>query len=156
MRKIKRVLICILGFVILSVSCITANATSEIRSILGNENTDSNVDRMIEMKDILDVTLYRKQTDPTSGEVKYSEVSDIEHIYIKYYSNQFLARVQMKDLPDFYAPVKGCRIENNKCYLEIEYENVTQYTNDGQQQNKLEVLYGMWTAIMQGAILSQV
>ncbi|WP_308780139.1 ZmpA/ZmpB/ZmpC family metallo-endopeptidase-related protein [uncultured Clostridium sp.] len=142
MRKIKRVLICILGFVILSVSCITANATSEIRSILGNENTDSNVDRMIEMKDILDVTLYRKQTDPTSGEVKYSEVSDIEHIYIKYYSNQFLARVQMKDLPDFYAPVKGCRIENNKCYLEIEYENVTQYTNDGQQQNKLEVLYG--------------
>ena len=48
----------------------------------------------------------------------------------------------MKDLPDFYAPVKGCRIENKKCYLEIEYENVTQYTNDGQQQNKLEVLYG--------------
>ena len=98
-------------------------------------------DRKIEMKDVLDVTVYEKKTD-YSGNVTYQEVNEIIYLYVKYYPDNYIAKVQMKDMPDFYAKLKGYRIENGKCYLIIDYDNVVQYTGDGQQQNKLEVLYG--------------
>lgn len=98
-------------------------------------------DRKIEMKDVLDVTVYEKKTD-YSGNATYKEVNEIIYAYVKHYPDNYIAKVQMKDMPDFYAKLKGYRIEDGKCYLIIDYDNVVQYTGDGQKQNKLEVLYG--------------
>ena len=99
-------------------------------------------DRKIEMKDILDVTLYEMKTD-YSGNTVYREVSELPYIYVKYYPQNYIARVQMKDMPDFYSKVNDYRIEDNKCYLQLDYDkNLVQYTNNGQQQNRAEVLFG--------------
>lgn len=90
--------------------------------------------RKIEMKDILDVYLYRKNGD------KVEEVSSIDINELDKKDN-FLVKVEMKDLPSFYASLKGYRVENNELKLELEYDNVTQYEND-MKQDKLEVVYG--------------
>lgn len=90
--------------------------------------------RKIEMKDILDVYLYRKNGD------KVEEVTSI-YTYELDKKDQFLVKVEMKDLPAFYAPLKGYRVENNELKLELEYENIAQYEND-MKQDKLEVVYG--------------
>lgn len=90
--------------------------------------------RKVEMKDILDVYLYRKNGD------KVEEVSSIFTHELEQ-KDQFLVKVEMKDLPAFYAPLKSYRVENNELKLELEYENITQYEND-MKQDKLEVVYG--------------
>lgn len=90
--------------------------------------------RKIEMKDVLDVYLYRK-----NGE-NIEEVTSI-YTYELENASQFLVKVEMKDIPAFYAPLKGYRVENNILKLELEYENVVQYENN-MKQNKLEVDYG--------------
>ena len=90
--------------------------------------------RKIEMKDILDVYLYRKNRD------KVEEVSSI-YTYELTNTEQFLVKVEMKDMPAFYAALKSSRVENNILKLELEYENAVQYQND-MKQDKLEVDYG--------------
>lgn len=90
--------------------------------------------RKIEMKDVTDVYLYRKNGD------KIEEVTSI-YTYELENVNQFLVKVEMKDMPAFYAPLKGYREENNILKLELEYENVVQYENN-MKQDKLEVEYG--------------
>ena len=90
--------------------------------------------RKIEMKDILDVYLYRKNGD------KVEEVSSI-YTYELANTEQFLVKVEMKDMPAFYAPLKGYREENKILKLELEYENVVQYEN-GMKKDTLEVDYG--------------
>ena len=90
--------------------------------------------RKIEMKDVLDVYLYRK-----NGE-KIEEVTSL-YTYELENASQFLVKVEMKDIPAFYAPLKGYRVENNILKLELEYENVVQYENN-MKQNKLEADYG--------------
>ena len=106
--------------------------------LLKEEEIAVSGDRKIEMKDVLDVTVYRKNGDTVS------EVSSIipDYLNYEYYRSQYFVHVQMRDLPDFYANIRGSRIEDKICYLEIEYDNVTQYTPKGEQQNKLEVAYG--------------
>ena len=91
--------------------------------------------RKIEMKDILDVYLYRKNGD------KVEEVSSL-YTYELEQKNQFLVKVEMKDMPDFYAPIKNYRIENNELKIELEYDNVAQYDENYNKQDKLEVVYG--------------
>ena len=90
--------------------------------------------RKVEMKDILDVYLYRK-----NGE----NVSELSQVNVKDLSNkdEFLVKVQMKDMPDFYAKIKGSKVENGELKLELDYENVVQYKNNTEQE-KLEVTYG--------------
>lgn len=90
--------------------------------------------RKIEMKDILDVYLYRKNGD------KVEEVSSI-YTYELAKKEQFLVKVEMKDMPAFYAPLKGYRVQNDILKLELEYENIVQYENN-MKQDKLEVDYG--------------
>lgn len=90
--------------------------------------------RKIEMKDVLDVYLYRKNGD------KIEEVSSI-YTYELAKTDQFLVKVEMKDMPSFYAPLKGYREENNILKLELEYENIVQYEN-GMKKDILEVDYG--------------
>ena len=82
--------------------------------ILLQEEVELSLERKIEMKDILDVTLYEK--DP-NGKVKYKRIDRVSTIYLNYYPDRYIAKVQMKDMPAFYANVKGRRIEGNKCYL---------------------------------------
>lgn len=90
--------------------------------------------RKIEMKDILDVYLYRKNGD------KLEEISSL-YTYELAQKDQFLVKVEMKDMPAFYAPLKGYREENKVLKLELEYENVVQYEN-GMKKDTLEVDYG--------------
>ncbi len=90
--------------------------------------------RKIEMKDILDVYLYRKNGD------KVEEISSIDTSELKQ-KEHFLVKVEMKDMSDFYAPIKNYIIENNELKLELEYDNIVQYEND-MKQDKLEVVYG--------------
>lgn len=98
-----------------------------------NEEMDFSI-RKIEMKDVTDVYLYRKNGD------KIEEVTSIFTHELEQ-KDQFLVKVEMKDMPAFYAPLKGYRVENNELKLELEYENVVQYENN-MKQDKLEVVYG--------------
>lgn len=90
--------------------------------------------RKIEMKDVLDVYLYRKNGD------KIEEVTSL-YTYELEKADQFLVKVEMKDMPTFYAPLKGYREENKILKLELDYENVVQYENY-MKKDKLEVDYG--------------
>ena len=108
--------------------------------VLLEEEVLATVDRKIEMKDVLDVALFRKDANNTN----YREVNSvsINYLNIEYYRNLYFVRVQMKDMPDLYAKIKGYRIDGKNFYLKLEYENATQYLSDGSQVNDLEVYYG--------------
>ena len=111
---------------------IDGNNLHNAQNLLEEEMDFAN--RKIQMKDILDVYLYKK-----NGE----KIEEVSSIYTHELANkeEFLVKVEMKDMPDFYAPLKGYREENNILKLELEYENVVQYENE-MKQDKIEVDYG--------------
>lgn len=106
--------------------------------VLLDEEIVTSADRKIEMKDVREVTVYEKKRDGSG----YGEVSDLSLTYLRYYPDNYLAKVKMKDLPTFYAKIKDYRTEKGLVYLTLDYENATHYNNDGEQENTLEVLYG--------------
>ncbi len=90
--------------------------------------------RLFEMKDIKNVILYQKQEDQIV-EVSQVKEADLQHL------ENYLVRVDMKELPSFYATIEEYKIENQVLKFVLSYENIVQYKGDA-KQNKLEVTYG--------------
>lgn len=90
--------------------------------------------RNFEMKDITDLSVY-KQT--TNGVVEVSSLreSDLKDL------NNYIVKVNMKEMPTFYTTIVGYRIDNKKLKLTLAYDNIVQYI-DNSKQDRLEVTYG--------------
>ncbi len=91
-------------------------------------------DRLIEMKDIETITLY-KQIQNKVSEVTKISTADLANL------QPYIVKVQMKDLPEFYSTIKEYKIENGNLKFVLNYDNVVQYEGD-QKRNTLEVTYG--------------
>jgi len=118
--------------------CLDSNKEGESQNKYQNQellNEEINfVFRKVEMKDILDIALYKKDGE-TVTELSTVNITELEN------KEQFIVNVQMKDMPSFYAPIKRHYIEEGELKFELEYENIIQY-KDGIKQEKLEVTYG--------------
>lgn len=91
-------------------------------------------DRMLEMKDIRNATLY-KQENNVVNEIDSLNISELNNL------ENFLVKVEMKDLPSFYSTIREYKVENNILKLVLNYDNTVQY--DGEQKhNYIEVEYG--------------
>lgn len=105
--------------------------------LLSEQEIFASSDRTVSAKDILRVTAYR-----LNGSTPQEE-SELNLTYLKYYKDRYFVRVEMRDLPDFYAKIKSHRVADGKLYLELEDANTVQHTDGA--SNKLEVLYGEMT-----------
>ena len=118
--------------------CLDSNKEGESQNKYQNQellNEEINfVFRKVEMKDILDIALYKKDGE-TVTELSTVNITELEN------KEQFIVNVQMKDMPSFYATIKEYYVENGELKFELEYENIIQY-KDGIKQEKLEVTYG--------------
>jgi len=95
--------------------------------------------RMIEMKDIQDIYLYKK-TDTGVNEIYSVSPNELEANL-----DSYLVKVQMKDLPDFYATIEKYIIEDNQLKFELAYEDTVQYIGN-HHQNKLMITFGTMVA----------
>lgn len=91
--------------------------------------------RLIEMKDITNIALYRK-TANTVKEVTSLSKADLANL------NEYIVKVDMEQLDSFYAPVKEYKIENNEMKFVLDYDDHVQYVGS-EKKNKLEVTYGI-------------
>lgn len=91
--------------------------------------------RKFEVKDIIRTLLY-KQTGNGVEEVQNLKASDLSNL------DNYIIKVRTREMPAFYTTISGYRIENNKLILTLDYDNVVQYTDNNDKQNKLEVVYG--------------
>lgn len=98
-----------------------------------SEEIDSS-DRLIEMKDIMSIELFRQ------NENQVEEVNEI-NLNSNLNFEQYLVKVNMKDLPSLYAKIKEHKIENGSLKFILDYDKTVQYYGE-EKQNKLEVTYG--------------
>lgn len=98
------------------------------------EGINISEDRLIEIKDIIGVSLYSKE-NPTT------EVTSITEQKLSQLDN-YIVKVISKEMPVFYAKIKSYeKTEDEKLNFILDYDNVIQYEN-GKKQNKLKVTYG--------------
>ena len=93
-------------------------------------------ERKIQLKDITDVQLYHNYHGYPM------EVSNIDSNEIISNPENYVAKVKMKNMPDMFANVKACRIEQRKVLLELDVENTIVYEGD-EKQTKVEVPFGV-------------
>ena len=102
--------------------------------ILLNDEIDF-TEREIQLKDIMDVNLYH---------IYYGfamDATNIDSNKIIQNPENYVAKVKMKNMPDMYATVKSCRVENRVVLLELNVENTVIYKGD-EKQVKVEVPFG--------------
>ncbi len=92
--------------------------------------------RKIQLKDIKDVQLYHIYHGFPM------EIRNISSDEIIENPQNYVAKVQMKNMPDMYANVKACRIEQRKVLLELDVQNTVIYKGD-EKQTKVEVPFGI-------------
>ncbi len=92
-------------------------------------------ERKIQLKDIKDMQLYHMDY----GSPREIRIIDANDIIEK--PEDYVAKVQMKNMPDMYATVKGCRIENRQTLLELDLENTVIYQGD-EKKTKIELPFG--------------
>lgn len=90
--------------------------------------------RSIEMKDIIGIKLYR-QTGENASAVYDVNLSDLENL------NDFVVKVEMKDIRSFYATIREYKEEDGKLKFVLDYENIVQYEGD-KKSSQLEVEFG--------------
>ena len=98
------------------------------------EEINISTERLFEMKDITGVTLYRGVGESTE-EVSSIREQDLNDL------NNYIVKVQMKEMPTFYSEIEEYKIEDDKLKFVLDYDNLVQYEN-GKKQNKLTVTYG--------------
>lgn len=93
-------------------------------------------DRNFEMKDIVNVNVYRKID---------SNVELQEEINMSKFSNstkgQYIAEVELKDMQNFYTTINNIDTSNDILKLTLDYDELVQYQN-GEKETKLVVTYG--------------
>ena len=90
--------------------------------------------RKLEMKDITNIMVYKETTNGVEEVIALRE-SDLTNL------NDYIVKVQMKNMPVLYTKIKEYKIEDNKLKLTLDYEDTVQYENNI-KQDKLEVTYG--------------
>lgn len=107
-----------------------------------NEYQDENIleevvivnNRMIEMKDIENVYLY-KQNGIVVDKVTNVNIADLNNL------EDYLVKVEMQDLPAFYSEIKEYKVEEEILKFVLDYDNAVQY-NGEEKHNYIEVEYG--------------
>ena len=102
--------------------------------VLLNDEIDF-TEREIQLKDIMNVNLYH---------IYYGfamEATNIDSNKIIQNPENYVAKVKMKNMPDMYATIKSCRVENRVVLLELNVENTVIYKGD-EKQAKVEVPFG--------------
>ena len=98
------------------------------------EGINVSLERLIEIKDIIGLSLYSKE-NPTV------EVTSITEEKLSNLNN-YIVKVIPKEMPLFYAEIKAYeKTEDGNLNFILDYDNVIQYEN-GKKQNRLEVTYG--------------
>jgi len=90
--------------------------------------------RKLEMKDIINTIVY-KETANGIEEVITLREADLANL------NNYIVKVQMKDMPVLYTKIKEYRIDDNKLKLTLDYDGVVRYEGDI-KQDKFEITYG--------------
>lgn len=89
--------------------------------------------RMLEMKDIKNIALYKK-TGNNVEVLSSVNIADLDNL------ENYLVKVEMKDAPSFYSQIKEYKQEEVLKFI-LDYDDVIQYTND-QKHNWIEVEFG--------------
>lgn len=98
------------------------------------EGINISTDRLIEVKDIIGISLYSSE-NPTT------EVTSVTEENLSNLDN-YIVKVITKEMPIFYAKIKSYeKTEDGNLNFILDYDNVIQYEND-KKQNKLKVTYG--------------
>lgn len=98
------------------------------------EGINISAERLIEIKDIIGVSLYSTE-NPTA------EVTSVTEEKLSNLDN-YIVKVTSKEMPVFYAKIKSYETtEDGNLDFVLDYDNVIQYEN-GKKQNKLKVTYG--------------
>lgn len=88
---------------------------------------------LIELKDIISVKIYSKTGD-TVEEVTQVDVNNFD-------VSKYIAEVNMKELPVFYAEIEQGVVEDGEFNLVLKYDNVVQYDEEA-KTNKIKVKFG--------------
>lgn len=90
---------------------------------------------LIQMKDISEVSLYKKNS---SNKVELIKEVDVQN----FNSQDYIAKVVMKDMSNFYSELKSGTVDNNNDFiLELKYDNAVHYNGDI-KSNAITVTYG--------------
>ncbi len=94
-------------------------------------------ERLIEMKDIIATSLYRK-TGSTVDKVSRIDVSELNDL------TPYFVQVEMKEMESFNASIKKYTVENDKLYFTVDLPNMVQYEGN-EKSNSLQVEFGELT-----------
>lgn len=98
------------------------------------EGINISAERLIEIKDIIGVSLYSTE-NPTV------EVTSVTEEKLSNLDN-YIVKVTSKEMPAFYTKIKSYETtEDGNLDFILDYDNVIQYEND-KKQNRLKVTYG--------------
>lgn len=114
-------------------SNILPNSDNEFEEEILNESITISKDA-IEFKDIENIKLYKNDND------KIVEVNEVD--VNSFNPKEYLAEVNMKDLPKLYAEIKESKVENGNLVLTLNYNNVVQYSDNNKKNKSLEVVFG--------------
>lgn len=89
---------------------------------------------LIELKDITSVKLYSKTDDDAVEEIRQLNVKDFDE-------SKYIAKIDMEELPVFYAEIEQGVVEEGEFKLVLKYDNVVQY-DETAKLNKLKVKFG--------------
>jgi len=90
--------------------------------------------RLFEMKDIVSFNVYRQTADGVVVTEKLKE-EDLSNL------DDYIVKVQLKQMPTFHTKIKEYKVEDNKLKLTLDYDDIVQYDGNN-RQNKLELVYG--------------
>lgn len=79
--------------------------------------------------------LYIRKYGNNVNEVTSVSTADLKDL------SQYLVKVDMKDLPEFYSTIKEYKIEKGSLKFVLDYDDIVQYEGE-QKKNRLEVTYG--------------
>ena len=117
----------------LDTNSLDENSNEFINSVLDIQTINIGA-RLIEMKDIIEFSVYKQTKDEVVLVEKLKE-ADLANL------NDYIVKVQMKKMPTLHTKIKEYRVDDNKLKLTLDYDNTVQYDGNT-KQNKLELVYG--------------
>lgn len=112
---------------------ITTGDNEYVAQKLLAERINISAERLFEVKDILEISLYQ--------EGKASEVTSITESQLKDHLDDYIVKVRTKGMPMFYTTIEDYEItEEGDLNFILAYDHVIQY-EEGTKQNKLKVTY---------------
>lgn len=114
---------------------ITQDENEYYDQVLLSETINISSNRLFEIKDITNMTVYEKTAEGKVVEVSRITEDDLTDL------SKYLVKVQTKGMPTFYANVLDTEISSdNKLNFILDYKDVIQY-EDGKKHSQLKVTY---------------